>query len=73
MIDIGDDIEVVVVRHVGKAANRPDTLIVGGLKIWPNGRVGRFEGLDFRKGDVEFRNDEPLWDLIVRAVGQVKP
>jgi hypothetical protein len=60
-------------RHVGASKNRPDTLIVGGLKIWPNGKVGRFEGLDFGKGDVEFRDNESLWDLVIRAIGEVKP
>lgn len=73
MIDIGDSIEVVVVRHVGDAVGRPDRLTIGGLKIWPNGAVGRYEGLDFKKCMIEFREGEELWDLIARAIGEVKP
>jgi hypothetical protein len=73
MADIGDSIEVVVVRHVGEAVGRRDTITLGGMKIWPNGAVGRYEGFDFRKAKIEFRDGEALWDLIARAIGEVKP
>jgi len=72
MVEIGDSIEVVVVRHVGEAEKRPDTIVIGGLKIWPNGAVGRYEGYDFRKCMIDFRAGEDLWSLIARAIGEVK-
>jgi hypothetical protein len=73
MIDIGDSIEVIVVRHTGAADKRPDTFNIAGMKIWPNGAVGRYEGLAFKKAVIEFRDGEPLWNLIARANGEVKP
>jgi hypothetical protein len=75
MIDIGDGLEVFIVKHVGVAQRRPDVVQVAGIKIWPDGKVGRWHGdpgFRFAEGRIEFRDGETLWDLIARAVGEMK-
>ena len=71
MVEIGDSLEIEIVRHWGRGEARQNSRHVASVKIYHDGSVVTWAAepaFELRKTRIDLKDSEAAWATVVRAI-----